>query len=48
MTYVLQGMRSLSMEGWDMGDLAVAFLAVGILGVVTISLAFMALKSRIS
>jgi ABC-2 type transport system permease protein len=48
MTYVLQGMRSLSMEGWDIGDLAVAFLAVGILGVVTISLAFMALKSRIS
>jgi ABC-2 type transport system permease protein len=48
MTYVLQGMRSLSMEGWDAGDLGVALLAVGALGLVTLTLAFLALKSRVS
>jgi ABC-2 type transport system permease protein len=48
MTYLLQGMRSLSIEGWDAGDLGLALLAVGALGAVTLTLAFLALKSRIS
>jgi ABC-2 type transport system permease protein len=47
MTYVLQGMRALTMEGWNMGDLAVAIAAVGGLACVTFSLAFMALRSRL-
>jgi ABC-2 type transport system permease protein len=48
MTYILQGMRSLSMEGWILEDLAVALGAVAALGACTLSLAFMALKSRVS
>jgi ABC-2 type transport system permease protein len=47
MTYLLQGMRALSGEGWDMEDLAVALIAVGALGSVTITLALLALKARV-
>jgi ABC-2 type transport system permease protein len=47
MTYLLLGMRSLTMNGWDAGDLAVAVLAVAGLGTVSISLAFLALRSRV-
>jgi len=46
MTYLLQGMRSLTMEGWDAGDLAGALLAVGGVGLVSLTLAFLALHSR--
>jgi len=47
MTYILQGMRSLSQEGWDGGDIAGAIIAIGVLGSVCISLAFLALRSRL-
>jgi ABC-2 type transport system permease protein len=47
MTYLLQGMRSLSMNGWDAGDIGGAVLAVVALGSVTLTLAFLALRSRI-
>ena len=47
LTYVLQGMRSLSMQGWDAGDIGAALLAIGLLGSVCISAAFMALKGRV-
>ncbi|HXH20429.1 MAG TPA: ABC transporter permease [Dehalococcoidia bacterium] len=47
MTYLLRGMRALSSEGWDMADLGVAIAAVAALGVVTLTLAFAALKSRV-
>jgi ABC-2 type transport system permease protein len=47
MTYVLKGMRSLSMTGWDAGALSEAFLAVAIFGAVTLTAAFMALRSRV-
>ena len=47
MTYLLHGMRSLSMNGWDAGDIAGAVLAVIGLGSVTLTLAFLALRSRI-
>ena len=47
MTYLLQGLRSLSMEGWDAGDIGVALLAVGILGAFSLTLAFMALRGRV-
>jgi ABC-2 type transport system permease protein len=48
MTYLLQGLRSLSMTGWDAGDIAVALLAVGALGSVSLTLAFLAMKGRVS
>ena len=47
MTYLLQGLRALSMEGWDMGDIGVALLAVAGLGSVSLNLAFLALKTRL-
>ena len=39
---------NLSAEGWDMADLGVAIAAVAALTVVTLSLAFAALKSRVA
>ena len=47
MTYLLDGMRSLSLYGWDAGDITGAVLAVVGLGSVTLTLAFLALRSRI-
>ena len=47
MTYLLQGLRALSMEGWDAGDIGVALVAVGALGTFSISLALMALRGRV-
>ncbi len=47
MTYLLQGMRALTMEGWDAGDIGVAVLAVAVLGSVSMTLAFLALRGRI-
>jgi ABC-2 type transport system permease protein len=45
-TYLLQGMRSLSMNGWDASDIGGALLAVFGLGAVSMTLAFMALRGR--
>jgi ABC-2 type transport system permease protein len=47
MTYVLKGMRSLSMEGWDAWALSEAMLAVIIFGAITFTLTLLALKSRL-
>lgn len=46
-TYLLQGMRALTMNGWDAGDIGVALLAVAGIGSVSLSLAFLALRSRV-
>ncbi len=48
MTYVLKGMRSLSMEGWDLGALSEALLAVVLFGVITFTAALLALRGRVS
>ena len=48
MTYLLAGMRSLSMSGWDASDLFGAVLAVVALGAVTFPLALLALRGRAS
>ena len=47
LTYILQGLRALAMEGWDMGDIGSALLATAALGTVCLSAAFLALKSRV-
>ena len=47
MTYLLRGMRSLSMSGWDMSEIGLALLAVAGLGSVTLTGAFLAMKSRV-
>lgn len=47
MTYLLEGLRALTMEGWVAGDILMAIaISVGF-GVLTLSLAFRALLSRV-
>jgi ABC-2 type transport system permease protein len=47
MTYLLQAMRSLLYGGWDWYDLFLGFLAIAGVGLVSMSLAFWALHSRL-
>jgi ABC-2 type transport system permease protein len=47
-TYLLEGMRSLTMVGWDGGDLMGALVAVVIVGAVSMTLCFGALRGRVS
>ena len=46
-TYLLAGMRSLIMVGWDWAVLGKAVLAVAIVGVFSMALCFGALRSRL-
>ena len=46
-TYLLAGMRSLLYGGWDAYDIALGFLAIGIVGTVSMTLAFAALRGRL-
>ncbi len=46
-TYLLAGMRSLIMEGWDWAALGKAVLAVAIVGAFSMTLCFAALRSRL-
>ena len=47
MTYVLRGMRALSMQGWDMGEIGLALAAVAGFGTLTMTFALTALKGRL-
>jgi ABC-2 type transport system permease protein len=46
-TYLLGGMRALSMTGWNGHDIGVAFLSIAAMGAVTLTLAFRGLLSRV-
>jgi ABC-2 type transport system permease protein len=47
-TYLLEGLRSLVMDGgWQWADLGAAFLAIALVGAVSMSLCFAALRGRI-
>jgi ABC-2 type transport system permease protein len=46
-TYVLDGLRSLSMIGWEWGELGQALLAVAIVATLSMSMCFAALRGRI-
>ena len=46
-TYILAGLRSLLVVGWAWGDIGQAFLAIVIVAVVSITLAFRALNGRV-
>lgn len=45
-TYVLEGLRSLVLDGWEWDKLAYALLSIGGLGVFTLSMTLAALRSR--
>ena len=46
-TYLLEGLRSLIVEGWVRDDLAKALLAIGVVGAASMSMCFAALRGRI-
>lgn len=46
-TYVLEGMRSLLSEGWDWVAIGKALLAIGLLGLVSQTMALLALRGRL-
>jgi ABC-2 type transport system permease protein len=46
-TYLLAGMRTLILQGWDAAALGQAFLASGIVGAISFTLAFTALRGRV-
>jgi ABC-2 type transport system permease protein len=46
-TYLLAGMRSLISEGWEWEELGAALLAIAIVGAVSMTLCFRALRGRI-
>jgi ABC-2 type transport system permease protein len=46
-TYLLAGMRTLILQGWDASALGQAFLASGIVGAISFTLAFTALRGRV-
>jgi ABC-2 type transport system permease protein len=46
-TYLLQGMRSFSMNGWSAHDIGLAFVAIGAMGLLTLTFAFRGLLSRV-
>jgi ABC-2 type transport system permease protein len=45
-TYLLEGLRSLVMEGWQADELAKALLAILVLGTISMSMCFAALRGR--
>lgn len=47
-TYLLEALRSLLMEGWNGAAIAKGLAAIGGVGIVTMSLAFLALRSRVA
>jgi ABC-2 type transport system permease protein len=47
-TYLLEGLRSLITEGWEWDSIGKALLAVGIVGLFSMSLCFAALRGRIT
>ena len=47
-TYLLEGLRSLVMSGWQWDELGKALVAIAVVGAVSMSLCFAALRGRIS
>jgi len=46
-TYLLEGLRSLASTGWEWGDLGKAALAIALLGTLSMSMCFAALRGRL-
>jgi ABC-2 type transport system permease protein len=45
-TYLLDGLRSLVSQGWQWGELGKAVLAIAVLGGISMSMCFAALRGR--
>jgi ABC-2 type transport system permease protein len=46
-TYILEGERALVLRGWEWGELGKALLAIALVGVVSMTLCFAAMRGRI-
>lgn len=46
-TYLLDGLRSLTTDGWQWADLGAAIVALGIVGTLSMTMCFAALRSRL-
>ena len=46
-TYLLEGLRSVTMRGWEWGQLAQALLAIAVVAAASMSLCFAALRGRL-
>ncbi|MCU1373521.1 MAG: transporter permease [Actinomycetia bacterium] len=46
-TYLLEGLRSLEMQGWEWSKLGQALLAIAVVGLISMSLCFGALRGRL-
>jgi ABC-2 type transport system permease protein len=46
-TYLLEGMRVLVSEGWEWAELGKAVLAMAVVGSISMSLCFAALRGRV-
>jgi ABC-2 type transport system permease protein len=46
-TYILEGLRSLAMRGWNAHDLAAAALAIAVVAVLSMAMCFKALDGRV-
>ncbi|QSB13748.1 ABC transporter permease [Natronosporangium hydrolyticum] len=47
-TYVIEAQRGLMLTGWDSGQIAAGFIAIAAMAVATVTLAMLALRSRVS
>ncbi len=47
-TYILEGLRSLALDGWQWGELAKTMLAIGLVAALSMSMCFAALRGRVN
>jgi len=47
-TYLLEGLRSLAIEGWQLDQLVPAVVAILVIGALSMSMCFAALRVRVS
>lgn len=47
-TYILEGLRSLTNDGWQWDELAKTMLAIGLVGALSMSMCFAALRGRVN
>ncbi len=47
-TYILEGLRSLTLEGWQWDELAKTLLAIGLVAALSMSMCFAALRGRVN
>lgn len=47
-TYILDGLRALTLSGWEWSEIGQGFVAIGIVGAISMSMCFAALRGRVA